>query len=62
MNVAHITDAFMAFRTWFIRIGRLLFDTLQVELGGFKVSFGGIILTGILISLVLSVFLKGAKQ
>lgn len=62
MNVADITAAFNNIRYWFVEIGKLLFDEFAIKIGGFTVSFGAFLVTGIMISFVLSVFWKGASK
>lgn len=59
--MADLTIPFSHFRMWFIQISQLLFD-MKLSVGGFPISFGGLIITGIMISFVLSVFWKGASK
>ena len=56
-----ITQVINYFVGWFNGFAQLLFET-KIYVGSFVVSLGGLLLSGILISFVLSIFWKGANK
>lgn len=62
MQPVDLTKAISDFAVWFNNISLLLFDNIKLKFDGWTISLGGLIVSFILISFVISVFWKGTNS